>query len=131
MLFKTLTTSLLGLGLSATAAAGLPLIIIGAPTGEFLGGLSIGDELCSETDPDCIWNPDSHYGSTTGEPSIFNPTGEYGSSYGDYSVCNPNVDPSYTIGLYWVDGEYIRWIDTIGQNSTTELGQALYAIACL
>lgn len=130
-LLSLAVTTVASLGIAAAPALATPVMVIRASTGEFLGGIGSGNDLCSETDFSCIWNPLSEFGSRTGAFSIFNNSIEYGSPTGVVSVCNPNPAPGLFIGIYWIDDTQILLVDVISQDSSTELGQELYKAACL
>lgn len=121
-----LTLALVLMGQPALAQ----VILILAPSGDFLGGVAIDGQLCNQFDHNCIWNEYSSYGSSYSSQSIFNDYGEYGSPYGSSSICNLNISYDESPFLVKVENSQAQFYDVIGPDSETVIGADLYSLAC-
>lgn len=129
--FFTAAVTLLTLAIGPSSSAAQVELIIGGPAGEFLGQVATNGRLCLETNPHCVWNPRSEFGSPWGTHSIFNGRGIYGSPTGIHSVCNLTIEYVDSPSLFIISENTVVLFDVISPESLTLTGQTLYEMACL
>jgi hypothetical protein len=121
-----ITTALLLIATHGKAETVNRLAIFGGHEYEvFLGYASAGDgtpNLCADWETDCIFNPNSMYGSYNGIYSLFNPNSPYSSQISIYGACNQSARPENQPALFQFNGYEWEYVDAIGSSTQTDIG---------